>query len=344
MAHEIDITDGIASFASAREHAWHRLGTVLPDAMTAEQALTAANLSGWNVRKKALYITSDPILSDDGVSGGEQIEVPDKFATVRTNPVTGKENALGVVGPGYTVIQNEAHADILNAIVDESGAHFETAGALHGGKQVFLSMKLPRTIEIGGRDATDLYLIAQNSHDGQSAFRLMVTPVRVVCANTLAAALGHHKSSFTVRHTQNATHAIQAAREALGMTWAYVDEFEQELEKLIHADLAVADAEKIVRKVFKYDGEKAAATERATKSQKAKIDSVITLWKSSDTLDGFHESRYGMYQAVAEWSDHYAAVKGAGDQVDAASMKRAERAVSGEANRIKSDAFRLLAV
>src|SRR5687768_9878701 len=124
MAHELDITNGIASFATAREHAWHRLGQVLPGGMTAQQALDAAHLSGWNVRKLPLLITGEDETVDDA------IEVPDKYATVRTNPITGKVEYLGVVGTDFTPIQNEAHADLMNALVDESGAHFETAGAL----------------------------------------------------------------------------------------------------------------------------------------------------------------------------------------------------------------------
>ena len=97
------------------------------------------------------------------------LEVPDQFATVRTNPVTGRPDVLGVVGRGYTPIQNEEHAALLDALVDESGAHFETAGSLRGGRQVFLTMKLPTTMQIGGVDPVDLYLIAFNSHDGTSA-------------------------------------------------------------------------------------------------------------------------------------------------------------------------------
>jgi len=197
MAHELETwSDGTASFVSAREHAWHRLGTVLPAEFDAAQAMQYARLGGWNVRTMALQTA--PVLSDDGVFGA--LPVPDQFATVRTNPVSGSVDVLGVVGRGYTVIQNEEHADLLNRVVDEGGAHFETAGSLRGGRSVFLSMKLPRTMNVGGIDPVDLYLIALNSHDGTSAFRLLVSPVRVVCANTQpwrCAALSPHFRSGT---------------------------------------------------------------------------------------------------------------------------------------------------
>lgn len=343
MGHELDITNGVASFASARQHAWHRLGEVLPGTMTAEEALAAAHLAGWNVRKKALFVDGDPVLTEDGVTPGQPIEVPAKFATVRTNPITKGEDVLGVVGDQYTIIQNEEHADLLNAIVDESGAHFETAGALFGGRQTFLSMKLPRAIELRGSagvDVTDLYLVAQNSHDGSSAFRLMVTPVRVVCMNTLGAAIREAKSQFSIRHTVNAGQNIQIARDTLGMTWKYVDKFEQELEKMIHRELTSSQGAITLRKVFRFD--ELAGTERQEKNQNARIDEVMKLWTSSDTLAGFHGSSYGLYQAVAEWSDHYSPAYSNQGSLE---VQRAERIVKGgDMQRIKTDAFKLLTV
>jgi len=252
MAHEIEqFTDGTAAFVSAREHAWHRLGTVLPAEFDAAQAMAYAKLGGWNVRTMALQTA--PVLSDDGVFGA--LPVPDQFATVRTNPVSGGVDVLGVVGRGYTVIQNEEHADLLNRVVDEGGACFETAGSLRGGRAVFLSMKLPRTMNIGGVDRVDLYLIALNSHDGTSAFRLLVSPVRVVCANTQALALRRAQSSFSIRHTSGARGNIAQAREALGLTFKYAEVFEREAEQMIQQSLTDAQFAQIIGKLWTTESE-----------------------------------------------------------------------------------------
>ena len=102
---------------------------------------------------------------------------------------------------GYRPLQNEEHCDFLNHLADASGAIFDTAGSLRGGRQVFVTMRLPETVLVGGVDELDLNIAALNSHDGNSAFRLLVTPVRVVCANTQAAALRHHVASVSIRHT-----------------------------------------------------------------------------------------------------------------------------------------------
>ncbi len=252
MAHELETwSDGTASFVSAREHAWHRLGTVLPAEFDAAQAMQFARLGGWNVRTMALQTA--PVLSADGVFGA--LPVPDQFATVRTNPVSGSVDVLGVVGRGYTVIQNEEHADLLNRVVDEGGAHFETAGSLRGGRSVFLSMKLPRTMNVGGIDPVDLYLIALNSHDGTSAFRLLVSPVRVVCANTQALALRRAQSSFSIRHTSGARGNIAQAREALGLTFKYAEVFEREAEQMIAQSLTDAQFAQIIGKLWTTESE-----------------------------------------------------------------------------------------
>ncbi len=235
MAHELETIGRRTAFVSAREHAWHKLGQVLPGAFTAAEAMQHAQLGGWNVRKEPLQTV---VVGRDGVT---TLPIENKFATVRTNPETGTPEVLGVVGSAYRPIQNEAHCEILDALVDESGAHFETAGSLKGGRQVFLTMKLPHGIQVGGVDHVDTYVAALNSHDGSTAFRLLVTPIRVVCANTQAAAIRRAKASFSIQHSAGAPGRIQAAREALGLTFAYMDAFQAEAEKMLDAGTTEAE-------------------------------------------------------------------------------------------------------
>ena len=114
-----ELAPGTHAAIFARQDAWHRLGTTVTDAFTAQDALEKGHLGGWDVRKLPLTATE---ITEDGVT---TVDVPDQFATVRTNPVTGTVEPLGVVGKSYRPIQNEAQIDLLDAIVDESGAHFE---------------------------------------------------------------------------------------------------------------------------------------------------------------------------------------------------------------------------
>jgi hypothetical protein len=126
-AHELDITNGVASFANSRSDAWHRLGQSVGHAMTAQEALDAAHLAGWNVRKMPLQVPQEPVITENGATTPEPLAVPEHFATVRTNPISGTIDVFGVVGSKYEPVQNEASCALLDALVDESGAHFETA-------------------------------------------------------------------------------------------------------------------------------------------------------------------------------------------------------------------------
>lgn len=329
MAHQIEqFSDGSAGFASARLDAWHRLGTVTPDAMTAAEALSAARLGGWNVRK--LILTARE-LTDDGVTSHE---VNRFYATARTNPVTGNTDIMGVVGETYHPVQNEENCEILDALVDESGAHFETAGSLYGGRQVFVTMKLPQGMLLNGQDALDLNIAALNSHDGSTAFRLLITPVRIVCANTQAMAISAAKTSFSIRHTETAKGRIAEARRALGLTWNYLEEFQAQAERMMSAELTVKEFRKVIDELWRpVNGADSARTIGNSVRRDAALDH---LFGQADTQKGIRGTRWAGLQAITEYIDHVAPAKDA--------YARAVRTVSGDSMRMKEQAARLLMV
>lgn len=329
MAHAIETYNGKAAAVFAREDAWHRLGTtVAGDAFTAEEALRLGHLGGWDVRKVRLTASE---LDEDGVS---VIDVPDHFATVRTSPFTGRPETLGVVGRGYTPLQNEEHCEFLNRLVDESGAVFDTAGSLHGGKQVFVTMRLPESMRVGGVDDLSVNIAALNSHDGSSAFRLLVTPVRVVCANTQSAALKNHHASVKIRHTRNAKAAVQVAREVLGLTWDYLEEFNAEAERMINTTATEATYRKVVAGVFGSTDENSST--RAKNAEAERLQILDRLWHDASTLDGIRGTTWAAYQCITEYVDHYAPVRSREDVADA----RAQRLLTTEGpDRLKRDAW-----
>ncbi len=333
MSHELEVwEDGSASFVSAREHAWHRLGTVLPEKFDAAQAMSYARLGGWDVR--TVELQTAPVLDENGVTPA--LCVPDRYATVRTNPVTGGTDVLGVVGPAYTVIQNEAHADLLNTLVDESGAHFETAGSLRGGRAVFLSMKLPTTMQIGGIDPVDTYLVALNSHDGTSAFRLLVSPVRVVCANTQAIAIRRAQASFSIRHTSGANGNIAQARQALGLTFRYVEAFEAEAQKLIEQEMTDQQFQGIIGAIW-------TATPDSKRSETIaanRTEILSELFRTADTNANIRGTRWAGYQAITEYLDHFAPIA---DKANPATARAERVAVGGNTAQTKTRAFELIA-
>lgn len=298
--HNLDITAGQASFVSAREDAWHGLGTVLPDAFTAEGAMTAGLLGGWNVRK-----TPTMALLEDG----SQIPIPERYAVVRDNPVIpGQVDVIGNVGSRYHVVQNEEHAAILNAFVEESGARFETAGALKGGSQVFITMKLPGHLNIGGVDRVENFVAAINSHDGSLPFTLMVTPVRIVCQNTLNVAFRGRSTSFSARHTVGAQKNLVAqARSAMDVTFNFLEGFQEEAEALINATLSQQRFEEIIEREFgaPEDSPKAVITRAENR-----LDEMARLFADSSTHEGVRNTAWAGFNALVEWADHFSPARG----------------------------------
>jgi phage/plasmid-like protein (TIGR03299 family) len=300
MPANLDTTDGVTSFVSAHTMGWHQLGTLLENDFTAEDAMKHGNLGNWNVRKA-------PMLAE--LPGGEAIRVPGRNAVIRDNPVRkGQVDVLGDVGDSYRIIQNEEHAGLLNALVDESGAHFDTAGALNGGKQVFITMKMPGHILVGGDDLVENYIAAINSHDGSMAFTLMVTPIRIVCANTLNMAFSNHSHMFRVRHTSGAEAAMRGqARIALDMTFRYLDGFQQEAEQLINTTMTQAKFEEIIAKEFGAPEDAPGST--VTRADN-KLQQMEELFADANTQDGIRDTAWAGLMALTEWADHFSPTRG----------------------------------
>ena len=228
MAGQIEVINGEASFASFREPAWHGLGTVFNEELSTKEMLKLANLQNWNVRLEELEppatLTSDK----------------NYFYVVRSNPAIENQNdILGIVGERYNVLQNEELFDFADALLD--GGRWETAGSLKGGRVVFGSLALDRETILdpnGVADKVKTYLMVNTSHDGSISIQASVTPVRVVCANTLNLALRSVKQTFKIRHTQTATGKVQSAKTALGIANAYMDDFSKMANKMIQTELS----------------------------------------------------------------------------------------------------------
>ena len=199
---EYNVANGSYSMFSVREIPWHRLGKVVDDALTSKEAIVAANL-GYEVVKEQNVVKY----------GGKEFISPGSFSTIRTDIPA----ILGAVGKDYTVVQNVEAFDFFDAIVGENQAIFQTAGVLGNGEQIFISAKLPKSIVLDDVDYIDQYLLLSNSHDGSRSIEVLFTPIRVVCNNTLMAALATAKNRIKIRHTISAKDKLREAHKLLGI-------------------------------------------------------------------------------------------------------------------------------
>ncbi|GAA1540257.1 hypothetical protein GCM10009827_069500 [Dactylosporangium maewongense] len=146
--------------------------------------------------------------------------LPERFVTARCDTGAG----LGVVGSKYEVLQNEDAFAFLQELVDRHDVLWESAGALRGGRKVFICMRLPNTVTVDAPGVADQiipFIVVLNSHDGSSQFQVVVTPWRPVCGNTERFALRDAHARWGVRHTCNARERIEEARRTLGLSIEY---------------------------------------------------------------------------------------------------------------------------
>jgi phage/plasmid-like protein (TIGR03299 family) len=239
MAHNINYNELTEkhSFFSVKEKAWHNLGQIIQDYPTSEEAIHHAGLD-YEVEKRKLFT---PSLLDS------TMEVPNYFSTVRTDTNT----VLGVVGKDYQIVQNREAFSFFDSIVGSDGILYETAGALGDGERIFITAKLPDYIRVGKDDLIEKYLFLTTSHDGSGSITAAFTPIRIVCANTLNAALRNQSNTVRIRHTSNAKQRLEQAHKVMGISdtlsaqmenifnnWAKVAITDSEVKKLIQSALA----------------------------------------------------------------------------------------------------------
>ena len=327
MAHDIETQNGKASFASFREPAWHGLGTVFTNEVTTAEMLDLANLSNWNVRLEDVE-TPTHLTSDKNYQ-----------YVLRTNPTNSEQtDILGVVGERYHVLQNEDLFSFGDLLLD-GGGRWETAGSLKGGRVVFGTVALERETVLdpnGVADVVKTYLLVNTSHDGSIAIQASVTPVRVVCANTLAVALNSTKKkdgvkqSFKMRHTQTANGKVQQAREALGFANAYMNSFDIMAKQMIETEVSAQKFNEIILAAYpKPKDEAKAALTRWTN----KVDLINDVY-TGEFNGMIAGSAWGAFNALTERLDWYRSARGTNNEAMLASASGFDAATNAEKNRL----------
>ena len=327
MAHELETQNGVASFASFREPAWHGLGTVFTEEKNTREMLEAANLNGWNVRLLDLDIPSE-LTSDKSYQ-----------YVVRTNPTDKNQtDVLGVVGERYVPLQNEDLFAFGDNILD-GGGRWETAGSIRGGRVVFGSLALDREIVLdpsGVADKIKSYLLINTSHDGSIAIQASITPVRVVCANTLNLALNRTKKkdgvkqSFKIRHTQTAEGKIAVARQALGLANAYMDEFSILANELYQKHVDAKKFNEIILAAYpKPDKD----SKGSIKKWENKIDLINDIY-TGEFNGMIANTAWGAFNALTERLDWHRSARGDNNESILAAASGFDVAITAEKNRL----------
>lgn len=264
-----------------REKPWHGLGTRVLEAPTSAVALSLAGLD-WKVLQKALR-------TEDGHS------VPGFKANIRDRD----NQVLGVVTDRYRVVQNEEAFAFTDSLLGE-GVTYETAGSLQNGRRTWILAKLPHQYIISGDEITP-YLVFMNSHDGSGAIKAAMTPIRVVCQNTLNLALSSAKRTWSAEHVGDIQGKLKDARDTL----LYAGQYMKELGKAIDAlnKIKLSD-----RKVYEYIDALFPLVDNATETQKKNLlrlkEDVKIRYFDAPDLKGVGKNGYRFVNAVSDFATH----------------------------------------
>lgn len=289
MAHNLNFNEqtGKHAFAAVGQTAWHGLGQYVQQAMTAEEAIKLGGLD-FEVQKRPIT-----------VAGGGKI--PGYFATVRMDT----KEALGIVSDAYHVVQNRECFSFFDSIIDKGEAIFQTAGALGKGERIFITAKLPADILVHGEQVEN-YLLLTSGHDGKSgsAIQCGFTSIRVVCNNTLTAALRNLQNKVTILHFPSANAKLATASKVMGMASRYTMELDQIFNQMAAVKITDQQLRKFIEEAMKPASQQVSKDElEATYSPifTRKVDSIMTFAKEhhTQTTDAAKNTVWGAYNAVS---------------------------------------------
>lgn len=311
MAHGITQTD---SMFSVREVPWHGLGVVLPEApKSIDEALVAAGLD-WHVTSGDLMVVKRPAWTDDFGNTHEAELIPavcEDGTVYKANLREDTGALLGVVTDEYKVVQQRDAFKFMDALIG-SDLHFETAGSLWGGKRVWVLARMPEWIEVGG-DETATYIYVANAHDGSMSVTSAVTPIRIVCNNTLGWALRKSEASeyaaqrtYKFRHTGNLSAKFDEARKVMGLTINYATQFKALGDMLAREQMPVDKlVTKVLEPLFPIDTDTMGV--RAQNNRKASRDKIVDIFRGAgddgDTSGNSPGTKWCAVNAIGEYAD-----------------------------------------
>lgn len=268
----------VETMFSVREKPWHGLGIIVQDAPTSKEAITLAGLD-WTVENRPIYDAKGNVING-------------YVANTRSSDDT----VLGIVTKRYSIVQNTEAFEFTDNLISED-VKYECAGSLRNGKQIWLLAKMPDRKILG--DDIEPYICFTNTHDGSGAIKVCMTPVRVVCNNTLNLALKTAKRSWSTRHVGDIQGKLDEARQTLGLAEQYMNALVEEAEMLVTKTISDMEIEAIFDKIYQKPD--------LTDLQKARNDELKgMLFNCLEAPDirQFRGTQYGLMMAVTDMVDH----------------------------------------
>ena len=264
-----------------RKKPWNNIGCSITKAADSKSILSMAGLD-WNVIQKDVY-TEDRFIID-----GYRANVRDKDLAV-----------LGIVTDKYQVIQNSEAFDFVDDLFGQ-GVEFETAGSLQGGRISWILAKMPQPYKILGDDITPYFLLV-NSHDGTSGFKIAITPIRVICKNTLNLALKNAQRMWSGKHTLNLKSRISEAQEIMLHVRHYMGELDRAAEELQAKHLS---GKKVMDMLNKILPDETGMTHIQKQNRAKQLEDLKMRYFDAPDLKEMGNTAYRYINAVSDFATH----------------------------------------
>jgi len=277
------------------ETPWHGQGIEIKNAPTSEDAIKLAGLD-WDVIPKPIYD-----------------EFGRELKGYKVNQRSTDNANLGIVTDRYRVVQNKEAFAFTDALLGE-GVTYETAGSLASGKRVWMLARMENTTI--AEENIDPYLVFTNSHDGTGAIRVAITPVRVVCQNTLNLALRDADRHWSCVHKGDIQSKLEEARYTLSSATHYMEALEEEFGELKLKKVTEKQVRDMTEKLLQIEFDnlykKAIKTGKIVdfKQQNAeakitrKRNDILNIYFDKPDLRGTEQTAFRFVNAVSDYCTH----------------------------------------
>ena len=329
MSHDLTQNEkGETEFFSAVTRGWHNLGQLTDRQLTAEEAIKEARLD-WEVEQVPVYHQAN----------GEMIEVPDQYCVRRKD----NNRVMSVMSKRYQMIQNHETFSFADEIIGTGQAVWDTAGSIAGGRVVFMQVELEGRLFLKSNpdDQTVKKVLFINSHDGSKALMGMITPVRVVCQNTLNAALGSKSNQFKIYHRKNFQSKKDEAAKILGLASAFYDDLQTVMDTLAEQQVSKTYVEGFVNALIPTSKDEVSTR---TENRRNQITGLFSTGRGNNG-----ETKWDLFNAVTEYVDHHSnglvtesRLQRSDALADIETEARFERSILGSGATLKQKALSLL--
>lgn len=259
---------------------WAVVGQISTTAKTASEA---AELGGLNFDVEKWYV--------DGVNPdnpNERIRANERAMLVRADT----KEWVGIMSKDYPVLQYREAFDFMDTI----SPNYVAAGALKKGKQGFMVVEPPETMNLlGDFDPHELFAVLRTSHDGSRAIEVSVMPLRKRCMNqlTLASFSANVPHRWAIKHTSSMKKKLEDAQVSLKALGAYAKQFEENALRLLDITLTDGQAKDLLTESL---------PDRPRTGEQ--ITAIINSWHTAETVGKeFDWTGWGLLNSASDYYD-----------------------------------------